>query len=162
MVRFDKNDKILSNGDIIDIHQTVNGHNKFIVLDINNLDIRYADDISRKYEYDKHDLLSPCKFSGDVTFEIIGKLQQSISHSHINFNVNSNIKVQLTDIGYRLLIDHYNKYSTYMSVDDVTHVELIAPDGYVTMQMWEFMNIFGKVSYNGGKQYYNANLILSI
>jgi hypothetical protein len=65
----DKNQTELKNGDIIDIHQTVNGQNIFIVLNVSPLDIRYTFDVP--YEYDKEELLSPSKFTGEVEWEII-------------------------------------------------------------------------------------------
>ncbi len=70
----DINGKKLIDGSIIDIHQTVNGQNEFIVISVIPLDIRYAYDINRKYEYDKIDLLRPCRYSGEVDWEIIGNI----------------------------------------------------------------------------------------
>jgi hypothetical protein len=70
----DKNEIELKDGDIIDIHQTVNGYSQFIIISQNPLDIRYEYDPLRKYEYDKEDLLKPCQFSGEVDWEIIGSI----------------------------------------------------------------------------------------
>lgn len=70
----DLNDINLKDGDIIDIHQTVNGSNKFVILTINPLDVRYWYDLSRAYEYDKNDLLAPCKYTNESEFEIIGNI----------------------------------------------------------------------------------------
>lgn len=67
----DKNDVELEAGDVIDIHQTVNGCSEFFIKSINPLDIYYNYDRSRKYEYDMNQLLSPCRFSGEVEFEIV-------------------------------------------------------------------------------------------
>lgn len=75
----DKNDKLLSNGDIIDLHQTVNGQNLFIIISMTPLDIRYAHDIGRKYEYDTIDLLKPDSLNGSVEFEIIGNIKEFIN-----------------------------------------------------------------------------------
>ena len=71
----DINNKELKDGDIINIHQTVNGENLFIVLNClkDELDIRYGFDISRKYEYDKTDLLT-----NDVDWEIIANINDII------------------------------------------------------------------------------------
>lgn len=66
---FDINNKELSSGDIIDIHQTVNGCNLFVVMNLNPLDIRYNYDRLRDYEYDKVDLLN-CE-----ELEIIGNIK---------------------------------------------------------------------------------------
>ena len=78
----DKNDIELTNGSIIDLHQTVNGENIFIVLDVKELDVRYRRDISYKYEYDTKELFAPGKFHGEVEFEIIGNISDAISPSN--------------------------------------------------------------------------------
>ena len=80
---FDINDKLLSPGDVIDIHQTVNGQNLFVIACLEPLDIRYQYDMSREYEYDKNDLLKPCRYSGEVEFSI---------HSHIDVSIIPPIK----------------------------------------------------------------------
>ena len=72
---FDCNYKELKNGDIIDIHQTVNGRDKFIVLTVDPLCIVYAYDRECKYEYNQEDLLKPCVFSGETDWEIIGTVE---------------------------------------------------------------------------------------
>lgn len=70
----DRNEIELINGSIIDIHQTVNGQNIFVILDVIKLDVRYGHDLSRIYEYNTKDLLAPGKFNGIVEFEIIGNI----------------------------------------------------------------------------------------
>ena len=71
---FDKDYVKVSEGDIIDMHQTINGHSKFVVLSLNPLDIRYRYDTKRKYEYDQVSLLSPS--FGLTEFEIIGNIDE--------------------------------------------------------------------------------------
>lgn len=73
----DKNGKVVESGSIIDLHQTVNGQSTFVILSLNPLDIRYSYDLSRKYEYDKKELLLPDKFS-NVEFEIVGSIKVSL------------------------------------------------------------------------------------
>ena len=68
----DENGVTLKNGDIIDIHQTVNGENEFVVMNLTPLDIRYNYDRLREYEYDKEDLLAITLGEG---FEIIGNIK---------------------------------------------------------------------------------------
>ena len=70
----DINNKVLFNGDIIDLHQTVNGQNLFVVLDVESLDIRYIHDLNYKYQYDVNELLKPDTFSNDTDWEIIGNI----------------------------------------------------------------------------------------
>lgn len=74
MNRIDKNGLSLQNGDMIDIYQTVNGQSQFVVKNAEKLDIRYLYDMRRKYEYNKEDLLSPSKITGEIEFEIIGTI----------------------------------------------------------------------------------------
>lgn len=77
----DKKEVEIENGSIIDIHQTVNGSRFFIILQIDPLDIRYAYDLMRPYEYDKKDLLAPCKLNGDIEFEVVGNVYEGINIS---------------------------------------------------------------------------------
>lgn len=73
MKYFDKNDIEVKEGDVIDLHQTVNGNSLFLIACLEPLDIRYYPLINRKYEYDQHDLLSPSKLTFETEFEIICK-----------------------------------------------------------------------------------------
>lgn len=82
----DKNNKILTSGDIINIHQTVNGQNIFIMLSLNPLDIRYGHNINHKYEYDKENLLKPCKYQGITEYEIIGNIYDYINTLNIKID----------------------------------------------------------------------------
>jgi hypothetical protein len=69
----DINDRVLKNLDVIDLHQTVNGENLFIVADLEAKDIRYFHNPSLKYEYSVDDLFGADKYSGEVGFEIVDK-----------------------------------------------------------------------------------------
>lgn len=76
----DKNGKILQAGDVIDIHETVNGCNLFNIISIEPLDIEYSGlyhpSVSgRKYEYDKEELLTPSHLTEDVDWEILNKIK---------------------------------------------------------------------------------------
>ena len=73
-VILDKNGVQITNNDVIDLHQTVNGQNLFVVLDVNSLDIRYYHDLDHKYEYNREELFRVCPFTGEVEFEVVGKL----------------------------------------------------------------------------------------
>jgi len=74
----DKNDVQLKSGDIINIHQTVNGENIFVMLDLKELDLRYGFDASYKYQYSVSDLLETNLFGGEVEWEIIGNINSFI------------------------------------------------------------------------------------
>lgn len=64
----------LTDGSIIDIHQTVNGENKFVVLSVNPLKVYYFCDITREYEYDANQLIAPNSFNGESEFTIVGNI----------------------------------------------------------------------------------------
>jgi len=71
----------IRNGDVIDVHQTVNGRSQFVVLNAEQpLDIRYAFDISMRYEYNQEELLSSGNpFDPDESeIEVIGNVQKYI------------------------------------------------------------------------------------
>jgi len=88
----DKYNQEIKNGDIIDIHQTVNGCRYFVVIDLDKLDVRYYDNnhqgvgfdtwvaIDRKYEYDVEELLSmkPDPNWGFIEseIEVVGRLTE--------------------------------------------------------------------------------------
>jgi hypothetical protein len=78
MKRLDKNEREVKNGDIINLHQTVNGQNLFVVMNIEPLDIRYAHDLNYKYQYDQEDLFKPCKYTGETEYEIIANIYDLI------------------------------------------------------------------------------------
>lgn len=60
------------NGDIIDINQTVNGCNTFVIFDVDKKDVRYTFNLDREYEYDVDELLN-----GDEV-DIISNIYQMI------------------------------------------------------------------------------------
>ncbi len=68
----DRNGIEIKDGDIIDIHQTVNGQNLFVVLTVEPLDVVYKYDLNKKYEYDKQELLEVNEFEKEI--EIIGTI----------------------------------------------------------------------------------------
>lgn len=82
-IYFDKLDQKLSDGDIIDINQTVNGVRLFFVYFDkfeNEWEVKYYTPHSAyrhgdKYEYDVDSLLSPCRLTGEVDYEIIGNIK---------------------------------------------------------------------------------------
>jgi phage terminase large subunit len=72
----DKNEIELSDGDIIDIHQTVNGQNLFVVYinEEGEYSVTYLN--GRTYEYDVMELLENSEmFSDEKTIEIIGNIK---------------------------------------------------------------------------------------
>ena len=68
----DKKEVKLRRGSIVDIHQTVNGRNLFVILNLEELDVRYAHDLTYKYEYDMRELLDLDE--DDKEIEILGNI----------------------------------------------------------------------------------------
>lgn len=82
MKYLDIHEKELFKGAIINLHQTVNGQNLFVVLSVSSLDIRYAHDLLREYEYDKEEMLTPSRFTGEVEWEIVGDIYSLILNQY--------------------------------------------------------------------------------
>jgi len=78
MKHSDKNKKELFRGAIINMHQTINGQNIFVVLGVNPLEVRYANDLLREYEYDKEEMLGPSESTGEIEWEIINNIYNLI------------------------------------------------------------------------------------
>lgn len=70
-----------------------------------------------------------------------------------DFNVNDYVKVKLTEKGkyiYYHQFDDMNEEILKMGGKPLNPIELKYDDeGYVELQMWHFMEIFGKHLYNG-------------
>jgi len=60
----------------------------------------------------------------------------------VRFNINDKVKFKLTDYGKRFLEGHLANERRQYGIDAR---ECYKPDccGYIKMQMWEFMNLFG-------------------
>jgi hypothetical protein len=110
---YDRNKKPLRNGDVIDICQTVNGQNLFIVFgsSLLNLDIRYEHDITRRYEYNKSELVSKNKFSGETEFVILSNIFSDVAYFaqciYVRNNKNSfcreyNIELKETEVDKKI------------------------------------------------------------
>lgn len=68
----DRKEVKLRVGSIVNIHQTVNGRNLFVVLNLEELDVRYAHDLTYKYEYDMRELLDLDEDYKEI--EIVGNI----------------------------------------------------------------------------------------
>jgi len=61
-------------------------------------------------------------------------------------NMNENIRVRLTDLGYEILAADKNKYAGVLGKEKVTVADLKAKqglDGTEQFQLWVFMQLFG-------------------
>jgi hypothetical protein len=93
----DKKDVVLKDGDIIDLHQTVNGESMFLVLTVSPLDIRYFNNPERLYEYSKEGMLEPCRFRGETEWEIIDNMSKHPNLSFLHLNTKPPITVVVGD-----------------------------------------------------------------
>lgn len=111
MSYIDKNGKELKEGDIINLHQTVNGQHIFVVLEISPLDIRYGHNLTYLYQYDKDELLKVDPVTCEVEWEIIDNIYKLMSITPVNtsktikkeFKVGDKVKIPKTkSTGYSL------------------------------------------------------------
>ena len=87
--------------------------------------------------------------------------------NYLEFNLNHNILVELTDAGYNQWFKHWHKY-------DYLYTEVKPPEtysmeelkskadkhGFVKFEMWEFMYIFGAVTGMGMPVYYYLTIMI--
>lgn len=73
----DKFGKQLVNVSIIDVEQTINGENIFVMLNVSTLDLRYKHDMLFCYQYDVLELL-------EEEYEIIGNIYVDIRKEKIS------------------------------------------------------------------------------
>jgi hypothetical protein len=63
------------------------------------------------------------------------------------FNVNSCVKLKITEKGLKRWKDHYNDFPKNLKIKPITIQELRNKqdnDGYISLQLWEVMEIFGE------------------
>jgi hypothetical protein len=70
---YDKHGDQVKKGDVIDLHQTVNGCRIFVILSVEPLDIRYGYDLRRKYEYDMKEFFYQSGYEA-TEFEIVNNI----------------------------------------------------------------------------------------
>lgn len=115
----DRNGKSFENGSVFDIHQTVNGRNEFVVIDIDTLDVRYFYDglPQERYQYDIKELMGNNRpFTLDKEVEIIGYFPE------------------------------HTKFINVVKYDEPLHLETSAPDRYFLVYMC--FSKKGSVGYN--------------
>ena len=118
----DKYNQEIKNGDIINIHQTVNGCRYFVVIDLDNLDVRYYDNnhqgvgfdswvaIDRKYEYDVEELLNmkPDPNWGFIEseIEVVGRLtEEELLQTQLGSRSGVDLEEYLVDNGIKGTIE---------------------------------------------------------
>lgn len=79
------------------------------------------------------------------------------------FNLNKTISVKLYDKGFQWLTDNYNEYSPPDKTYTIEHFkERCDENGYFSMQMWEFIDIFGELCHMGAPtdSYFSMDLLV--
>jgi len=87
-------------------------------------------------------------------------------HPFAEFNINDHVYVKLNEAGRKHFIEHRNfKHSSIqweIPEDYITTQEnldkLTDKDGYTEFQLWDFMHIFGTVTFNGCKALFESTV----
>lgn len=83
----------------------------------------------------------------------------------LTFNMNSQVKVKLTQLGYQHLADEHNEYIGIVSAFKTRSADyykaLADKDGFTSFQLWVFIQSFGKVTGMGFKPCYDNNIVFS-
>ena len=69
------------------------------------------------------------------------------------FNINDTIKVLLYEEGEKMYLEYYAPFMKVVKKDS---------KGYVAMQMWEFMKIFGETCVMGKELPFDTNIYLDL
>ena len=83
-----------------------------------------------------------------------------------SYNINYDILVKITEEGYEYLSQKHTSFFKNIGVEKLhdTSVQYYKnkadENGYTKYQLWEFMNDFGIVTYNGMKHLYELDIIL--
>jgi len=80
----------------------------------------------------------------------------------IKFNINHYVKAKITEYGYSVWVDNYNKYSSKpLNTESIIKLRNRADkDGYTSFQMHDFMNLFGEKTSMGSKMCFDTNIII--
>jgi len=81
------------------------------------------------------------------------------------FNINSNIVIKPNDHGWKILQEHLDEiYSDerikHLKKPKVARAFPPNEKGYIEMQMWKFMEIFGPKVFHGSQNTFEKNIIL--
>lgn len=66
-------------------------------------------------------------------------------------NINTMVRIKLTDTGIKKLKKNYEKLRAQFPVMDEFTPPKTDKDGYCKMELWEFMNEFGDILFNGSE-----------
>lgn len=59
-----------------------------------------------------------------------------------SINLNQSVKVKLSDVGLKILSEHYSQYD--FKTHNIEFKQSIDDEGHFKTQLWDLMNIFGK------------------
>lgn len=81
----------------------------------------------------------------------------------IKFNVNDKVRVKLTKTGVSMLrFNHTKRYLSSREADKHWEEPKVDAEGYTEFHMWELMNEFGDLMYNGqGNMPFETEMVLS-
>ena len=83
---------------------------------------------------------------------------------HWAFNLNHNVRVKLTELGYQRLADLHNSYIGQIPKWEERKSEdyrsQADEDGYTRFQMWSFMDKFGDVTGLCKPSYYDLEILI--
>jgi hypothetical protein len=79
-----------------------------------------------------------------------------------SFNINSIVKVKLTDYGRKVLeIQHNEFWSSYRKLDKYPYIPKTEDEnGYVEFQLWELMEELGKECSLGGEIPFETTILI--
>jgi len=82
----------------------------------------------------------------------------------IHFNLNSSIKVKLTDLGYQRLADINNSlcggWTNFVTRTLSYYKDQADENGYTEFQAWDFIRKFGLANVHGGPEYYEMDILI--
>jgi len=80
------------------------------------------------------------------------------------YNLNCEVKVKLTELGYQRLADINNEYvgkvKGFVAVDAAYFKNKADADGFTKFIFWEFMKDFGDVICFGGPEYFGTRILV--
>ena len=87
-----------------------------------------------------------------------------MDEKQILFNLNSSIKVKLTDLGYQRLADFNNslcgKLTNWTRRSSSYYKDQADENGYTEFQAWDFIRKLGVVTVHGGPEYYEMDILI--
>lgn len=152
--------------DIADAIKKLNEYtdkNILVCVEFNNI-MLYSDIDNLESAFMKIVGMTKSEFDKEVEKQHQNYLLRRAYSERLLSNFNNYIYVKFNEKGYLLLLQNHNKLvGTIPSfeIKTITDFENKADArGYTKMQMWEFIQIFGKTMYNGSDSYFEMDFYL--